>query len=128
MAGKKKSRSKGSSDSGVSRSPQAQSSAKRKKFWSSMVPVYIIAGLILAGVLASGMISKFKRGDKGWREKCAQTSECADGICFPDQYGIQRCTPLCDSDKSCPIGFKCESRANPRRRSLGMVSVCIEKK
>jgi hypothetical protein len=129
MGGKKKIRSRVTSDSGAARSSQAHSSTtKQKKFWGSMTPVYIIAGLILGGVLISGMIAKYKRGEKGWREKCAQTNECADGICFPDEYSIQRCMPVCSQDKPCPIGYKCESRAHPKRRNLGMVSICIEKK
>jgi len=90
---------------------------------SGMLPVYIIVGLLFAGVLGSGMIMKFKRGNKKWGEKCSQ-----DGICYPDKIGISRCTPTCGSDKTCPIGYRCETKINPRRRSLGMISVCVEKR
>lgn len=92
-----------------------------------MMPVYIIGGIILAGVLASGMISKFRRGDARWGEECDKSSDCAEGICFPDDRGTNRCTPLCGSEKTCPIGYRCVSKVNPKRKSLGMVSVCVEK-
>jgi len=92
-----------------------------------MMPVYIIGGILLAGVLASGMISKFKRGDNGRGEKCTKSIECAEGICFPDHKGNSRCTPTCSSDIKCPIGYRCISKVNPKRRSMGMVSICVEK-
>jgi len=119
--GKKKSRKKAVQGS------QAQSQQESKSKWSGMLPVYVIGGVILAGVLASGMISKFKRGDKRWGEPCSKTSECAEGICFPDDRGTSRCSPLCGSEKKCPIGYRCVSKVNPKRKSIGMVSVCIEK-
>jgi hypothetical protein len=118
--GKKKSRKK------AVQAPRTQSQETKSKR-SQMLPVYIIGGVILAGVLASGMISKFKRGDKRWGEPCSKTSECEEGICFPDNRGTSRCSPLCSSDKKCPIGYRCITKVNPKRKSIGMVSVCIEK-
>jgi len=117
---KKKSDRKPSQDRGG----QGQPSQQKK---SSLLPLYIIGGILVAGVLVSGMISKFKRGDKMWGEKCTQTSECAEGICYPDDDDIMRCTPLCDKDKKCPIGYRCTSKVTAKRRSMGMVSICVEK-
>ena len=73
------------------------------------------------------VIDRVKRGDKRWGEPCSKTSECEEGICFPDDRGTSRCSPLCSSDRKCPIGYRCVTKVNPKRKSIGMVSVCIEK-
>jgi hypothetical protein len=124
--GKKKGQKKSAQKSrGKKSAPQQTTGTGKKK--TSLLPVYIIGGLLLAGVLASGMVAKIKRENKRWGEQCTKSSECTDGICFPDRKGINRCTLICNSDKTCPVGYKCVSQVHPKRRSLGMISICVEK-
>jgi hypothetical protein len=123
---KKKSRKKSSQGARTSKSAQPSSSTSKKKF-GGMMPVYIIGGLLFAGVLTSGMITKFKRGEKERGEECTNSKECKEGVCFPDAQGTSRCTPLCGKDRTCPIGYKCVSQVHPKRRSMGMLSICVEK-
>ena len=121
----KKSKGKGGGEPGDKKGPAAQGAAKKKG--KDLWPIYAIGGLLLAGVIASGMVAKLKRGDKGWGVQCATTIECAEGICFPGNDDINRCTPMCDKDQKCPPRFRCVTKAHPRRKSLGILSICEEK-
>ena len=105
----------------------ASGSRETVKKFGGILPLYMIGGLLFAGVLASGMIAKITRGDKVWGEQCKKSRECAKGVCFPDDTGTSRCMRLCGEDKTCPVGYRCVTKTNQRRRSVGMVSICVEK-